>query len=196
MLLGEAETKGRDRRRRRRSGLSHAKRRHEYRGRVRHGPARLLLALRPASEAQAPERCDRRIPRPGLQPEPRLLAFMPTRHCRILAMPRRPAPCSAGAIPHPMRRTDNNRKEGLLFKHIMVPVDLAHEGQLDRALGVAADLAGHYGARVTYVGVTVPQPSSVAPHPAGIRGKACPFRRRAGRDTGRRGARKPSDRLP
>jgi nucleotide-binding universal stress UspA family protein len=52
-----------------------------------------------------------------------------------------------------------------LFKHIMVPVDLAHEGRLDRALGVAADLAGHYDARVTYVGVTWPQPSKVAHSP-------------------------------
>lgn len=52
-----------------------------------------------------------------------------------------------------------------MFKHIMVPVDLAHEGRLDRALAVAADLAGHYGARVTYVGVTAPQPSSVAHNP-------------------------------
>ncbi len=52
-----------------------------------------------------------------------------------------------------------------MFKHIMVPVDLAHEGQLDRALKVAADLAEHYGARVTYVGVTTPQPSSVAHTP-------------------------------
>ncbi len=52
-----------------------------------------------------------------------------------------------------------------MFKHIMVPVDLAHEGRLERALKVAADLARHYGSRVTYVGVTTPQPSSVAHTP-------------------------------
>ena len=72
-----------------------------------------------------------------------------------------------------------------MFKHIMVPVEtLRHEGQLDRALGVAADLAGHYGARVTYVGVTVPQPSSVAHTPQEFAEKLAHFRRRAGRDTG------------
>lgn len=52
-----------------------------------------------------------------------------------------------------------------MFKHIMVPVDLAHTGALQSALKVAADLAGHYGARVSYVGVTGVQPSSVAHNP-------------------------------
>lgn len=52
-----------------------------------------------------------------------------------------------------------------MFKHIMVPVDLAHSDRLKGALKVAADLADHYGARVTYVGVTSPQPSSVAHTP-------------------------------
>ncbi len=52
-----------------------------------------------------------------------------------------------------------------MFSHIMVPVDLAHPDKLDAALKTAADLAGHYGARVTYVGVTTGQPSSVAHTP-------------------------------
>ncbi|MDG4647569.1 universal stress protein [Roseibacterium sp. SDUM158017] len=52
-----------------------------------------------------------------------------------------------------------------MFKHIMVPVDLGHADRLDRALKVASDLATHYGSRVTYVGVTMPQPSSVAHNP-------------------------------
>ncbi|GAA5068639.1 universal stress protein [Roseibacterium beibuensis] len=52
-----------------------------------------------------------------------------------------------------------------MFKHIMVPVDLGHVEKLDRALSVAADLARHYAARVTYVGVTSPQPGSVAHTP-------------------------------
>lgn len=47
----------------------------------------------------------------------------------------------------------------------MVPVDLAHADALEPALKVAADLASHYGARVTYVGVTGAQPSSVARNP-------------------------------
>jgi nucleotide-binding universal stress UspA family protein len=52
-----------------------------------------------------------------------------------------------------------------VFKKIMVPVDLGHADRLARALKVAADLAGHYGAEVVYVGVTSPQPSSVAHTP-------------------------------
>jgi nucleotide-binding universal stress UspA family protein len=47
----------------------------------------------------------------------------------------------------------------------MVPVDLAHVGKLEPALKVAAGLAGLYDARVSYVGVTSPQPSSVAHNP-------------------------------
>lgn len=52
-----------------------------------------------------------------------------------------------------------------MFAHIMVPVDLAHMDRLERALRVAGELAGHYGARVTYVGVTSPQPGAVAHTP-------------------------------
>lgn len=52
-----------------------------------------------------------------------------------------------------------------MFKHIMVPVDLGHLDRLERALKVAADLAKHYDAQITYVGVTFPQPSSIAHNP-------------------------------
>lgn len=52
-----------------------------------------------------------------------------------------------------------------MFKHIMTPVDLGHAGRLDRALQVTADLAKHYGADVTFVGVTWPQPSKIAHSP-------------------------------
>ena len=52
-----------------------------------------------------------------------------------------------------------------MFKHIMVPVDLAHPDRLEAALATAGDLAGHYGARLTYVGVTSSQPGSVAHSP-------------------------------
>lgn len=53
-----------------------------------------------------------------------------------------------------------------MFKRIMVPVDLAHAGGLERALGCAADMAQHYGATVVYVGVSSTTPSSVARTPA------------------------------
>lgn len=49
-----------------------------------------------------------------------------------------------------------------MFTRLIVPVDLAHADTLTKALQVAADLAGHYKARVTYLGVTTNTPSSVA----------------------------------
>jgi len=52
-----------------------------------------------------------------------------------------------------------------VFKRIMVPVDLAHEEKLGRALDVATDLAKHYSASTRLVGVTAPQPSEVAHTP-------------------------------
>ena len=52
-----------------------------------------------------------------------------------------------------------------MFKTIMVPVDLAHLGALEKALTVAADLSRHYGAALCYVGVTTSQPSAVARTP-------------------------------
>ena len=52
-----------------------------------------------------------------------------------------------------------------MFTRIMVPVDLAHLGKLDRALDTAADLARHYGAGITYVSVTAPTPGPLAHTP-------------------------------
>ena len=53
-----------------------------------------------------------------------------------------------------------------MYKHIMVPVDLAHLTTLEKALKTAADLAKHYRCGVTYVGVTGPAPDQVAHNPA------------------------------
>ncbi len=52
-----------------------------------------------------------------------------------------------------------------MYTHIMTPVDLAHVGTLGSALDLTADLARHFGARVTFVGVTGVQPSAIAPSP-------------------------------
>ena len=52
-----------------------------------------------------------------------------------------------------------------MFKKIMTPVDLAHQGDLKKALSVTADLAKHYGASVVFVGATSPSPSSTAHSP-------------------------------
>ncbi len=52
-----------------------------------------------------------------------------------------------------------------MFTNIMMPVDLAHIDKLDRALKVAADLSSHYGAKITYVGVTANTPGPIAHTP-------------------------------
>lgn len=52
-----------------------------------------------------------------------------------------------------------------MFHNIVVPVDLAHAESLEKALAVSADLAKHYGARVTYVSVTSAAPGKVAHTP-------------------------------
>ena len=59
----------------------------------------------------------------------------------------------------------HNKGEQDVYKHIMVPVDLAHAGQLDKALTCAADLAKLYGAKVTYVAVAAATPGAVAHNP-------------------------------
>jgi nucleotide-binding universal stress UspA family protein len=53
-----------------------------------------------------------------------------------------------------------------LYSKIMTPVDLAHKGDLVKALDCTADLARHYGAEVVYVGVTAAAPSATAHSPA------------------------------
>ena len=52
-----------------------------------------------------------------------------------------------------------------MYSRIVMPVDLVHAGQLDRALRVAADLARHWGAELIYVGVTGEAPSELARTP-------------------------------
>ncbi|SMX48510.1 universal stress protein [Maliponia aquimaris] len=52
-----------------------------------------------------------------------------------------------------------------MFKRILVPVDLAHAGRLEKALGCAADLARHHKATVIYVGVAANTPGPVAHTP-------------------------------
>lgn len=52
-----------------------------------------------------------------------------------------------------------------MFKRIVVPVDLRHLEQMERALEVAADAARHYGAKVTYISATPSAPSTIARTP-------------------------------
>ncbi|MEM7041432.1 MAG: universal stress protein [Pseudomonadota bacterium] len=52
-----------------------------------------------------------------------------------------------------------------MYKTIMVPVDLEHPDQLEKALSVAADLATQYHADLYAVGVTSSAPGRVAHNP-------------------------------
>ncbi|MQX34988.1 universal stress protein [Roseospira navarrensis] len=49
-----------------------------------------------------------------------------------------------------------------MYSRIMVPVDLAHEDAMTKAMDQAADLSRLYDIPVIIVGVTVSQPTSVA----------------------------------
>jgi len=71
-----------------------------------------------------------------------------------------------------------------MFKKIMVPVDLAHLGALEKPLTVAADMAQHYEAPLCYVGVTTSQPSAVAHTPEEYEQKLNAFARQHAPDNG------------
>lgn len=62
-----------------------------------------------------------------------------------------------------------------MYSNIMVPVDLAHAEKLDKAIRTASDLGKHYGALLTFVGVTTGQPSSVAHSPDDFQKKLTAF---------------------
>jgi nucleotide-binding universal stress UspA family protein len=71
-----------------------------------------------------------------------------------------------------------------MFKKIMVPVDLAHSGEIEKALDTAADLAKHYEAHVDYVGVTTGAPGSIASTPEEFQKKLEAFSSQEGRKHG------------
>ncbi|MCB1741686.1 MAG: universal stress protein [Gammaproteobacteria bacterium] len=52
-----------------------------------------------------------------------------------------------------------------MYEKIMVPVDLAHLDQLQKAIKTAADLARLYASRVCFVGATTPTPGPMAHTP-------------------------------
>lgn len=67
-----------------------------------------------------------------------------------------------------------------MYRKIMVPVDLAHEATLAHALEVAADLALHWGASITYVGVTSPVPGKLGHNPGEFAQKLTEFAKAQG----------------
>ncbi|NOR31949.1 MAG: universal stress protein [Sulfitobacter sp.] len=62
-----------------------------------------------------------------------------------------------------------------MYSNIMIPVDLRHVEQMDRALSVAADIAKLYGAKVHIVGVGQSVPTKIAHTPAEYAEKLAAF---------------------
>lgn len=62
-----------------------------------------------------------------------------------------------------------------MYSRIMVPIDLGHVADLEKARGVAAHLSKQFGAPVTYVGVTATAPTSVAHSPQEFEAKLKAF---------------------
>ena len=71
-----------------------------------------------------------------------------------------------------------------MYSTIMVPVDLAHVDQLGKALQTAADLAKHYGAPITYLGATTPEPNEMAHTPQEFEKKLSKFAEEQGKGNG------------
>ncbi|MEM9356472.1 MAG: universal stress protein [Pseudomonadota bacterium] len=52
-----------------------------------------------------------------------------------------------------------------MYKNLLVPVDLEHSDQCEKAITVGVDLAKHYDAGITIVSVAMSGPSAVARNP-------------------------------
>jgi len=70
----------------------------------------------------------------------------------------------------------------------MIPVDLSHAEKSQTALAVAADLAAHYNAPVTYVATTANTPGAVARTPEEFADKLATFAKEQGELHGHRTA--------
>lgn len=75
-----------------------------------------------------------------------------------------------------------------MYRHIMVPIDLAQLPAQRKALDAAAALAGAFDAAVTYVGVAAPAASGVAHSPEEHRAKLDAFAAQEGARIGGRAA--------
>ena len=58
-----------------------------------------------------------------------------------------------------------------MYTKILVPVDLAHVEQLEKALATAADLSKHYAVPICYVSVGTAAPGVVAHNPSEFQAK-------------------------
>jgi len=71
-----------------------------------------------------------------------------------------------------------------MYHRILAPVDLTHIAQLTKAIDTACDLAVHFGAKLTFVGVTASAPSPVAHNPHEYERKLGAFAAERGRKHG------------
>jgi len=71
-----------------------------------------------------------------------------------------------------------------MYKKIMVPVDLTHVDQLEKALVTAADLSKHYGAPICYVSVSAATPGPLAHNPAEFAAKLEQFAKKEAQSRG------------
>ncbi|WP_424933156.1 universal stress protein [Amaricoccus macauensis] len=62
-----------------------------------------------------------------------------------------------------------------MYSTIMIPVDLAHTGQMAKSLSVAAALAKQFGSKAHMVGVTLASPTAIARTPGVFAGKLTAF---------------------
>jgi nucleotide-binding universal stress UspA family protein len=74
--------------------------------------------------------------------------------------------------PGQIRRREEGKR---MYTKIMVPVDLTHVPQLDKALAAAADLSKHYSVPICYVSVTAATPGAIAHNPTEFAAKLDEF---------------------
>ena len=75
-----------------------------------------------------------------------------------------------------------------MYEHILVPVDLVHVDELDKAIATAGQLARLFDADLTFVGVTAATPTPVAPNPQEFQKKLEAFATSQGETYGVRAA--------
>lgn len=71
-----------------------------------------------------------------------------------------------------------------MYKKMMVPVDLTHVDQLEKALASAADLAKHYSMPVCYVSVSAATPGPLGHNPAEFAAKLDEFAKEQAKSRG------------
>ncbi len=71
-----------------------------------------------------------------------------------------------------------------MYKSVVAAVDLSHAEGLEKALATAADIAKHYGAALTYLGVTTVTPGPIAHSPEEFQKKLEAFAKSDGEKRG------------